>query len=95
MEKVPITFYLKKNAKVTIAVKNKVGKAVWSQTLQASKGFNQVRWDLIREKVDSPDAYFFRYYKFAIPGTYNISVSGEGIDLTGKLTIIQRDKPEL
>jgi hypothetical protein len=94
MEKVPITFYLKKNAKVTIAAKNKVGKTIWSQILQASKGFNQVRWDLIQEKVDSPDAYFFRYYRFATPGTYNISVSGEGIDLTGKLTIIQRDKPE-
>ena len=94
MEKVPITFYLKENAEVIIAVKNKVGKAIWSQTLQASQGFNQVRWDMIKEKVDSPEAYFFRYYKFATPGIYNISVSGEGIDLTGKLTIIQRDKPE-
>jgi photosystem II stability/assembly factor-like uncharacterized protein len=95
IEKVPITFYLLKEAEVTIGVKNSVGKVIWSTPLKARKGFNQYRWDLIREKVDSPQPYFIHYYKFAPAGTHEIQISGEGIDLRGELTIVHRDSPVL
>ena len=93
IEKVPISFYLLKEAEVTIGVKNSVGKVIWSISLKARKGFNQYRWDLIREKVDSPQSYFIHYYKFAPAGTHEIQISGEGIDLRGELTIVHRDSP--
>jgi len=95
VEKVPITFYLMKDAEVTISVKNKKGKLIWSTPFMARRGFNQFRWDLVREKVDSPQPYFVHYYRFATPGTYEIQISGDEIDLKGKLTIIERKSPDL
>ncbi len=94
MEKVPITFYLRKGAEVSLSVKNKEEMVIWSKKLKAGKGFNQYRWDLIREKVDSPKPYFIEYYQFARAGTYKIQISGEGIDLTGELTVINRESPD-
>jgi photosystem II stability/assembly factor-like uncharacterized protein len=94
MEKVPITFYLRKGAEVTLSVKNKEEMVIWSKQIKAKKGFNQYRWDLVREKVDSPEAYFVQYYQFARAGTYKIQISGEGIDLAGELTVIPRESPE-
>lgn len=95
VEKVPITFYLMKDSEVTISVKNKKGKLIWSITFMARRGFNQFRWDLVREKVDSPQPYFVRYYKFATPGIYEIQITGNGVDLKDKLTIIERKSPDL
>ncbi|UCC39754.1 MAG: hypothetical protein JSV96_18585 [Candidatus Aminicenantes bacterium] len=95
VEKVPITFYLMNEAVVTLNVKDKKGRIVWSRNLEAQRGFNQVRWDLITKKVDSPRPYFVNYYRFASPGIYEIQVSGEGIDLKGGLSIIHRESPDL
>jgi photosystem II stability/assembly factor-like uncharacterized protein len=94
LERVPITFYLMKNAEVTLNVKNKDDKVIWSKQIKAKKGFNQYRWDLIRDKVDSPKPYFTEYYQFARAGTYKIQISGEGIDLAGELTVIHRESPK-
>lgn len=94
MEKVPITFYLRKGAEVSLSVKNKEEMVIWSKKLKAGKGFNQYRWDLIMEKVDSPKPYFIEYYQFARAGTYKIQISGEGINLTGELTVINRESPD-
>jgi hypothetical protein len=94
VEKVPITFYLMKDADVTISVKIKSGRLIWSKTLKARRGFNQIRWDLVMEKVDSPKAYFIHYYRFASAGTYDIQISGEGIELKGELTVIARTSPD-
>jgi hypothetical protein len=46
------------------------------------------------EKVDSPKAYFIHYYRFASAGTYDIQISGEGIELKGELTVIARTSPD-
>jgi len=90
MEKVPITFYLIRDADVTISVKDKRGRSVWETTHAGRKGFNQIRWDLVRQKVDSPRPYFTQYYQFAQAGDYTIQISGEGIDLQGGLKIVDR-----
>ncbi len=94
MEKVPITFFLMKEAEVTISLKDRRGEVIWSTRRKAKKGFNQYRWDLVREKVDSPQPYFIQYYRFARAGTYEIQISGEGISLKGELTIIDRESPD-
>ena len=94
MEKVPITFYLIKEAEVTLSVKDKRGRIVWSRHLKARRGFNQVRWDLVTKKADSPLPYFIDYYRFARPGTHEIQISGEGIELKGELTVVHRDSPD-
>jgi hypothetical protein len=94
VEKVPITFYLASDARVVLSITDKRERLVWSKTIQATRGFNQFRWDLITEYVDSPEAYFFRYKKFATPGVYTLALTGEGISLKGTLRVIARESPE-
>jgi hypothetical protein len=94
IEKVPITFYLTKAADVTIRVAGKDAKVIWSVPMAARRGFNQFRWDLIAAKMDSPQPYFFRYDIFAEAGNYELQISAEGIDLKGRLTIVEREKPD-
>ena len=94
MEKVPITFYLTKDVDVTIDVKEKSGKTIWSFTFPARRGFNQIRWDLVTKREDVPEAYFFRKFTFAEAGVYEIQITGgEKIDLKGEMTIIDRLNP--
>ncbi len=93
-EKIPITFYLTQEAEVTINVINTEEAVVWSHKLNAGKGFNQIRWDLITKKVDSPEAYFFRYIEYVRPGSYEIRVIGQGVDLKSPLTVIDRQSPD-
>ena len=93
-EKVPITFYLTQDAEVTLDVIDTEEAVVWSESIKASKGFNQIRWDLVTQRVDIPEAYFFRYLEYVNPGLYEIHVTGQGIDLKGPLTVIDRQSPD-
>jgi photosystem II stability/assembly factor-like uncharacterized protein len=93
-EKVPITFCLTDDAEVILSVKNRKGSLVWSRTIQAKKGLNQYRWDLVTEKVEGRDAYFSRHTQYAAPGTYTVHLTGDGIELEGSLRIIERVSPE-
>jgi len=90
MEKVPITFFLTEGVSVTISVVNDQDRTVWSMEHEGSKGLNQIRWDLITERIEGQDAYFWRDRIFIRAGTYTVWISGEGIDLKGELTIVER-----
>ena len=79
---------------MTINVIDGKEAVVWSKKLKAAKGFNQIRWDLVTKKEDIPEAYFFRYLEYVRPGSYEIRVAGEGIDLKGPLTVIDRQSPD-
>lgn len=94
MEKVPLTFFLRKDAAVTLAVKDKAGKAVWSTDVAGRAGFNHVLWDLVTARADSPLPYFTGFLTFAPAGTYEVAVSGEGIDLKGALKIVPLSSPD-
>jgi photosystem II stability/assembly factor-like uncharacterized protein len=93
MEKVPITFYLTAEKEVTVAIKARNGKPVWSEKMIAYKGFNQIRWDLVTDRPVRNEAYFWRYLTFARAGEYDLSITGEGVALAGKLIIINRENP--
>ncbi len=90
MERVPITIFLSKASSVTLTLKDSRGQSVWIRELNGQKGFNQFLWDLILKRVDSPQAYFYRYFSFAQAGDYTVHVTGEGVDLTGELSIVER-----
>ena len=92
-EKVPITFYLMKDGDVEMRVVDDKSKTIWSKLLNGKKGFNQVRWDLVAKRADSPQPYFTGYLEFALPGIYEIQIVGDGVDLKTELTIIQRQSP--
>ena len=83
-----------KEAEVEIRVNDEKGKTVWTKNLMGKQGFNQFRWDLVTKRVESMRPYFIHYKNFALPGIYEIQVVGEGIDLKGKLTVIDRKSKE-
>jgi len=89
IQKVPITFYLIENKDVFVELKNQKGKAVWSRSMKAKKGFNQIRWNLVIQKKDSPRPYFIHYLRFPEPGTYDLILTGKDVNLKGKLTITE------
>ena len=93
MERVPITFFLTRASAVTLAVVNAGGEEVWSRALDGRKGFNQYCWDLITERIDGQDAYFWRHSIFIRPGSYAVKIIGEDIDLNGDLTVEGRIEP--
>ncbi len=90
MEKLPITFLMTRPAEVTIQVVDGKGKEIWSTPFSAKRGFNQLRWDLVTSRTDSPQPYFFRYEVFAEAGNYKIRIKGDSIDLQGDLHIVER-----
>jgi hypothetical protein len=92
-EKVALTFYLTKAANVEIRVKKKDGTVIWSVPFAARRGTNQFRWDLIAARVQSPQPYFVKYDVYADAGAYLLQVAGEGIDLQGELSIVERKTP--
>ena len=90
MEKVPITFFLTDDATVTVSVIDENDRTLWSTGHDGRRGFNQIRWDLITARVEGQDDYFWRDRIFIRAGTYAVRISGEGIDLTGELTVVER-----
>ncbi len=67
---------------------------IWSAPMAARRGFNQIRWDLITARAKSPQPYFFRYDVFADAGSYEVQVYGEGINLRGEMSIVERKTPD-
>jgi hypothetical protein len=94
-EKVPITFFLTKPAGVEIRIQNLQGKVIWSSTVAAQKGFNQVRWDLIVSRATSLQLFFFQYEVHADAGDYEVRISGDGVDFKGSSSIVERKTPDL
>ena len=94
-EKVPLTFYLTRDAEVVLRVENAKGEAVWVHPLNGKKGFNQFLWDLVIKTEDSPEAYFFQYRQFAPAGNYTLRLVGDGIALEAPLVIEEQRTPSL
>ncbi len=92
-EKVPITFFLTEEAAVELSVSSAKGEVLWTRDIRGRKGFNQFRWDLVIKRVESPQPYFTRYRQFIPAGEYEVQVRGDGIDLRGKLRVVERKSP--
>jgi hypothetical protein len=93
LERVPITFFLTEPGEVSLAVKDDRDRTVWEKSVSGRRGFNQVRWDLVTRRVDSPRPYFTNYLQFARPGDYQVEVNGDGVELKGVLKIVERTEP--
>ncbi len=93
VEKVPFTFYLTSPKQCTLQVLDEERNAVWSQSIEGQAGFNQIRWNLVTERIDSPRPYFIHYLQFIPPGEYKIRLTGEGLDLAEDLVVTRRESP--
>jgi hypothetical protein len=70
--KVPITLWSEKAETVELQVLDQSDSLIWSIAMDASKGFNQYRWDLITKRVESDSPYFVHYNQFIEPGVYKV-----------------------
>ncbi|MBD3414338.1 MAG: hypothetical protein GF421_07915 [Candidatus Aminicenantes bacterium] len=85
--KVPITFYLLNDGELTLEVKKGDGSIVYSKQILGTKGFNQIRWNLVTHEKDSLQPYYIRYLRFPKSGNYQLFISGQDVNLKGTITI--------
>lgn len=70
-EKVPISFYLNKEKKYSLIIKDS-NNILWEFEGIGKKGLNQFRWDLILEKNNSQKPYHIHFNKFINAGNYTL-----------------------
>jgi photosystem II stability/assembly factor-like uncharacterized protein len=72
-KKLPISFWVTQPQEVKLRILSK-DKVLWETKIQADKGFNEYRWDLITQTVDSTSPYFIHYDKFLKKGKYKVQI---------------------
>jgi len=70
VEQVPISFWLKEAEAVELSVLGERDTVLWMQVMDGKQGLNQIRWDLVVERVESDRAYFVRYERYLESGGY-------------------------
>jgi len=91
-EPVRIAFFLgadrdEQVREVTMRVRDRQGRELWSRVLDARAGLNELRWDLSLPRRTSPQPYFTGQVRFLDPGNYGVEVAGEGLLLRGELEV--------
>ncbi|MEO2186139.1 MAG: hypothetical protein ABGX30_06140, partial [bacterium] len=73
--KLPISFWIPQKGKVNISIIDQNKKnTIWKMDFMASKGLNQLRWDLVIETQNSDLPYFRHYEKYIKPGMYRLQL---------------------
>ena len=70
-----------------VKVEDSTKKIVWSTKIDAIKGYNQFRWDLITKRVQSDLPYFIHYDEFIEPGDYKVELGIAGDTYVSNLTV--------
>jgi len=87
--KLPISFWVPQKGKVNISIIDQSEKnTIWEMDFMASKGLNQLRWDLVIETQDSDLPYFRRYQKYIKPGIYGLQLKTDNKTMQKNLTVI-------
>ena len=87
LEKTDIPFWLSTAKPVSLSIKDKDNKEIWSTTVQGQKGFNEYRWDLVIKSVKSNLPYFVHYDKFIEAGNYTVVLSDGKTALEGVFVV--------
>ena len=87
LEKLPITFLSDDVQMAEIRIVDSTKKIVWSTKIDAIKGYNQFRWDLITKRVQSDLPYFIHYDEFIEPGDYKVELGIAGDTYVSNLTV--------
>jgi hypothetical protein len=94
VKKAPFTFWSIDSGSVNISVSDQKDSILWSTEFEVKFGFNQIRWDLITKKNNSPHPYFIHYDEFIKPGDYKLLINNNRIKLDGKLEVVPGKKME-
>ena len=91
-EKLPITIWVKESGEASLKILDTDNKTIWSTVMKTSKGYNQFRWDLIVNRLESQLPYFIHYNEFIKSGMYQVEVTTGNKTVTGKLIIKETRK---
>ncbi len=89
VQKLPISFWLTNRESVQLSVVNNQKEVVWSKNIPGNKGLNQIRWDLVRKRENSPLPYFIHYEKYIPPGEYVIILNSSEGEIQQNLTVLE------
>jgi hypothetical protein len=92
-EKTDFVFWLGVAKPVTLSLKDKANKTVWSIHLQGEKGFNQYRWDMIMSRQTSNLPYFTQYEEYLKAGAYTLILSDGQSELSRPFKAIENQRP--
>ncbi len=73
-EKNTVSYWVRNPRAIKLLVKNEAGKVVKAFDLQANRGLNQFRWDLVIGSTESPLPYFINYKTFLNQGNYQMQM---------------------
>jgi len=82
-----VYWYQPKEGLMTVSVTDSGEKEVFSGRLTATIGLNFWEWDLIMSQKDDSGLYPVPEYKFPAPGTYQITVQGQGIIIRSSMDV--------
>ncbi len=86
--KLPISFWIPQKGIINISIIDQKEKnTIWEMDFMASKGLNQLRWDLVIETQLSDLPYFRRYQKYIKPGIYGLQVQTDKKTMQKNLTV--------
>jgi hypothetical protein len=87
---VTISFASNDNGTVVLDVLDENNMSLAKIEVEAAKGFNQFRWDLVVDEVESDEPYFIQYRKYLSAGRYRVRLSAEGeVASEQTLTVVQ------
>lgn len=95
VEKGTFSFWLNKGKAIKLSIRDKANREIWTTSVNAQKGFNQYRWDLVVSRETSDLPYFIHYDKFIPAGTYLLTASTEGRNLTQPFVVRNGTSPSL
>lgn len=86
---IPAAFYWyqPKEGLMSISVTDAKGKELFTGKINATIGLNSWRWDLVLSLKPDTGLYPVPEYKFPAPGTYEITVQGQGIIIRSSLDV--------
>ncbi len=82
-----VYWYQPEEGLMNILISNEADKKIFSTQIKAERGINLWSWDLVIEHTDDPGLYPVPLYKFPAPGSYHLTIQGQGIVLKSNLTI--------
>lgn len=70
-----------------LSVTDQKGKEIFTGRITGTIGLNLWEWDLVLSKKPDPGLYPVAEYKFPAPGTYQITVQGQGIVIKSNIEV--------
>lgn len=73
---IPLTFWLKEATQIKLIVSNLQDSTLWDYSVEANKGFNQYRWDMVTSQVKSNQPYHIKHKNYLPRGKYTLKLKG-------------------